>query len=103
MNYYQTFYSPENMTTIVVGDFDKMSNGFDVSYEQSATEWTITLTPQRGKAASKISHIIIVFDKADMSLNLLRMEEKSGDYTAYSFSNKQFNVAIDTQIFNVAK
>ena len=23
MNYYQTFYSPENMTTIVVGDFDK--------------------------------------------------------------------------------
>ena len=23
MNYYQTFYTPENMTTIVVGDFDK--------------------------------------------------------------------------------
>ena len=23
MNYYQTYYSPENMTTIVVGDFDK--------------------------------------------------------------------------------
>ena len=23
MNYYQTFYSPENMTTIIVGDFDK--------------------------------------------------------------------------------
>lgn len=91
------------LTACVVGDFDKMSNGFDVSYEQSATEWTITLTPQRGKAASKISHIIIVFDKADMSLNLLRMEEKSGDYTAYSFSNKQFNVSIDTQIFNVAK
>lgn len=25
MNYYQTYYSPENMTTIVVGDFDKES------------------------------------------------------------------------------
>ena len=80
-----------------------MSRGFAVNYEESATEWTITLIPQRGKAASKISRIIIVFDKLDMSLNLLRMEEKSGDYTAYSFSNKVFNIAVDTNIFNVTK
>ena len=91
------------LSACVVGDFDKISSGFVVGYQQSATEWTVTLTPQRGKAASKISHITIVFDKSDMSLNLLRMDEKSGDYTAYTFWNKLFNVTIDTQIFNVAK
>ena len=91
------------LSACVVGDFDKMSNGFAVSYEQSASEWTLRLTPQRGKAASSISHIVIVFAKSDMSLNQLKMVEKSGDYTAYIFSEKRFNVAIDTQLFNVAK
>lgn len=91
------------LSACVIGDFDKMSRGFTVSYEQSATQWTIMLTPQRGKAAAKISRIVIVFDKSDMSLDLLKMEEKSGDYTAYGFSNKQFNIAIDTQMFNVTK
>lgn len=91
------------LSACMVGDFEKMSSGFSVTYRPSATEWTIVLTPQRGKAASKISQIIIVFDRSDMSLNLLKMEEKSGDYTAYSFSNKLFNTAIDTQIFNVTK
>lgn len=91
------------LSACVVGDFDKMSNGFAVKYEQTTTEWIITLTPQRGKAASKISNIIIVFDKSNMSLNLLRMEEKSGDYTAYAFSNKLFNVTLDTMIFNHTK
>lgn len=91
------------LSACVVGDFDKMSNGFAVKYEQSVTEWTVTLTPQRGKAASKILNIVIVFDKSNMSLNLLRMEEKTGDYTVYAFSNKLFNVTVDTQIFNVTK
>lgn len=91
------------LTACVVGDFDKISNGFMVNYVESAAEWTITLTPQRGKAASKISNIVIVFDKEDMSLNLLRIEEKSGDYTAYSFFNKLFNVTIDTHKFNIVK
>lgn len=91
------------LSACVVGDFDKMRSGFMVSYEQSTSEWTLKLTPQRGKAASSISHIVIVFSKADMSLNLLKMVEKSGDYTAYSFSDKQFNVAVDAQLFNVAK
>ena len=91
------------LSACMVGDFEKMSNGFTVTYKPSAKEWTIILTPQRGKAASKISQIVIVFDRSDMSLNLLKMEEKSGDYTAYSFSNKLFNTTIDKQRFNVTK
>jgi outer membrane lipoprotein-sorting protein len=91
------------LSACVVGDFNKMSSGFAVSYKQQATEWVITLTPQRGKAASKISSIVISFDKRDMSLNELKMVEKSGDYTAYRFTKKQFNVAVDSKLFNVSK
>lgn len=91
------------LSACVVGDFDKMSNGFAVNYQQTASEWVITLKPQRGKAASKISRIVISFDKRDMSLNELRMEEKSGDYTSYRFAQKQFNVAVDSKLFNVSK
>ena len=91
------------LSACIVGDFNKMSRGFCVNYGQTDAEWTVTLTPQRGKVASKVSRIIIVFDRQDMSLDLLRMEEKTGDYTAYSFSNKQFNIAMDTHIFNITK
>lgn len=91
------------LSACVVGDFDKMSRGFVVTYEQTPREWIIMLTPKRGKAASKISRINISFDKSNMSLNLLKMEEKSGDYTSYQFNNKLFNVKIDNQLFNVSK
>lgn len=76
------------LSTCVLGDFEDMSAGFDVDIKQSETEWVATLTPKQSKVAAKISSIIISFDKSDMSLNLLKMVEKSGDYTAYTFTNK---------------
>jgi outer membrane lipoprotein-sorting protein len=75
------------LSTCVLGDFEDMSAGFDVDIKQSETEWVATLTPKQSKVAAKISSIIISFDKSDMSLNLLKMVEKSGDYTAYTFTN----------------
>ena len=76
------------LSTCVLGNFENMSAGFDVDIKQSETEWVATLTPKQSKVAAKISSIIISFDKSDMSLNLLKMVEKSGDYTAYTFTNK---------------
>lgn len=91
------------LSACVVGDFDKMTKGFSIDFEESSQEWIVILKPQGGKAAAKISRIEIRFDKNDMSLNLLKMDEKSGDYTAYSFTNKQFNIDIDSQLFNISK
>ena len=76
------------LSTCVLGEFDKMSAGFNVEIEQQAKEWIVNLTPKQSKMAAKISNIIIAFNKADMSLNLLKMVEKSGDYTAYNFTDK---------------
>lgn len=91
------------LSACVIGDFDKMTKGFSIVFDETPQEWIVTLTPQGGKAAAKISRIEICFDKTDMSLNLLKMEEKTGDYTAYYFTNKQFNIDINSEIFNISK
>ena len=76
----------------VIGDFSQMTKGFFAELEHTPTEWIVTMKPQRGKAASKISQIVISFDQNDMSLNCLNLMEKSGDYTMYQFADKVFNV-----------
>lgn len=76
----------------VIGDFSQMTKGFLAELEHTPTEWIVTMKPQRGKAASKISQIVINFDQNDMSLNSLNLVEKSGDYTMYQFTDKDFNV-----------
>lgn len=94
-----------NLSTIlsacVVGDFAQMIRGFSIQVQSQAKQWVVIMTPQRGKAASKISQIVLHFDRETMSLNTLKMVEKSGDYTMYGFSNKQFNVAIDSKLFKI--
>lgn len=94
-----------NLSTIlsacVVGNFDQMIRGFSIEVESKLDEWVVIMTPQRGKAASKISQIVLHFDRETMSLNMLKMVEKNGDYTMYSFSDKKFNVAIDGELFKI--
>lgn len=91
------------LTACVVGNFKHLVKGFAINVEQSPEEWTVVLKPKRGKAASKISRIVISFDRENMSLNLLKMEEKSGDYTEYAFTQKQFNVAVDSNLFIISR
>ena len=91
------------LSACIVGDVEQMTKGFKVAIEQSGSEWIVKLTPQQGGAAAKISQITIRFDRGTMSLNHLKMEEKTGDYTAYNFVNKQFNVEFDNRVFNISK
>ena len=55
-------------------------------------EWRVVLKPERGKGAAKIAEVELIFNRKDMSLDSLKMVEKSGDYTMYTFRNKQFNM-----------
>lgn len=91
------------LSACVAGDFDKMSSGFFAEFEEKQNKWIVTLSPKKGKMASKISRIVIHFDKTDMSIDLLKMEEKTGDYTEYSFTDKQFNIGVDSELFKISK
>lgn len=81
------------------GDMTNIAKGFTPTVTKSDKEWSVVLKPERGKGAVKIAEVELIFDRKDMSINRLKMVEKSGDYTMYTFKNKQFNVTIDGQIF----
>lgn len=91
------------LSACMVGDFEQMARGFEIGIEQGAKEWVVAMTPMRGKAAARVSQIELRFDRGDMSLNSLKMEERSGDYTLYTFSNKTFNKVVESEIFNIAQ
>lgn len=91
------------LSACIAGDVESMTKGFSSNVEKKENEWYVTMKPKRGKAVSKISQIVLRFDIKDMSLNSLKMVEKSGDYTMYSFLNKKFNVAINNDLFNTSK
>lgn len=93
------------LSACVVGNFEQLTKWFSIHVEQEKAEWIVVMTPQRGKAASKskISRIVLHFDRETMSLNILKMEEMSGDYTMYGFSAKKFNETIDSQLFRIVE
>ena len=51
----------------------------------------MTLHPRKGRMAARMGVIRMRFERATMTLEELRMEELTGDYTAYRFYDKQLN------------
>ena len=70
MNYYQTFYSPENMTTIIVGDFDKQK-----VLEKVENEFDFKGRPNAPKKIHEIDsptdHTIVIENKAKTNTSYL--------------------------------
>ncbi len=97
----------KNLRTIlsacVVGDFMAMAKEFENNIERTAEEWVVTMSYKGGKRVSKIDRIVLHFDSRDMSLNLLKLEETSGDYIMYEFYQKKFNGTVDDNLFYIAK
>ena len=87
------------LTACMNGDITSIAKGFTPTVTKSDKEWRVVLKPERGKGAAKIAEVELIFDRKDMSINRLKMVEKSGDYTMYTFRNKQFNMTIDGQLF----
>lgn len=89
------------LTACMNGDIASIAKGFTPTVTKSDKEWRVVLKPERGKGAAKIAEVELIFDRKDMSINRLKMVEKSGDYTMYTFRNKQFNMTIDGQLFKI--
>ena len=80
------------LTACMSGDVESIAKGFTPTITKGDKEWRVVLKPERGKGAAKIAEVELIFNRKDMSLDSLKMVEKSGDYTMYTFRNKQFNV-----------
>lgn len=83
----------------MTGDVEKMGADSSIEYFEGADIYEVVIVPKNRRAKNYIKAITLTFDKKDMSLSRLRMDEHSGDYTEYRFSDKRFNTAVDSSKF----
>lgn len=89
------------LTACMLGDIKQIARGFKLTVDQKDDTYIVTLVSEKKGSAAKLGKMTLVFDRKDMSLSLLKMEEFSGDYTQYEFTNKQFNGHIDPKLFEI--
>lgn len=87
------------LSACMTGDVLSVMHGFELDLAEDAGTYRAELKPLNKKALKQLSSINLIFDKKDMSLCLLQMEERSGDLTSYRFTDKVFNREIDERIF----
>ncbi len=79
------------------GDLLELGNNWSFRLEETQGFYRVELRPESRK--KKMSSLIVVFDKSDMTLNELRMDEGDGFWTQYVFDSKQLNVELDSAVF----
>lgn len=71
----------------VTGDFSSLTSKSDVKCFQDDSLFTIVIRPNNARVRRFIKQIVLRFN-ADNSLNTMRMDEGSGDYTIYTYTNQ---------------
>ena len=89
------------LSACVAGDLSTLTRSFTIELTATAEEWILTLQPRQARMAAHIARIVISFDRSDMSLNVLRMEQAGGDSVSYRFFRKEFNVELAEGLFDI--
>lgn len=87
------------LSACMTGEIIKATTGFNINLEDSSEKYILRLTPIKQNFSSKLKRIIMIFNKKEMSLVQLKMEENSGDFTSYDFTDKIFNSVINQNLF----
>lgn len=89
------------LAACMTGDVEMLGRGAELAFADGGDNFTVTVTPSERRARGMVRLITLTFDKGDMSLAALRMDEASGDVSEYRFFNKRFNAKIDPARFEV--
>jgi outer membrane lipoprotein-sorting protein len=89
------------LTACMTGDVAMLKEGTELTFEDAGANFVVTSVPSDRRARTMIKQITLTFEKENMSLVTLRMEENSGDVSEYRFFNKKFNRAIDAYRFAI--
>ena len=72
---------------------------FQINYFYSENLWTVDLIPVQKDLKKMFSAVKLTFNLKDYSVDKVEMNETGGDTTVILLSNKQFNYAIENEIF----
>ncbi len=89
------------LTACMVGDLSKMTSNYRLEYFENDHHYLVKIKPTSKVVQDYIAEIEICFDKKDMSVNRLRLNETATNYTEYEFHNKRFNSLKDEAKFSV--
>jgi outer membrane lipoprotein-sorting protein len=75
-------------------------DGVTLSSEETSDSYIITAKLKK-KARSAINKVILQYDKLNLTLSTMRMEESDGSYTLYTLVDKTLNQSVDDEIFKM--
>lgn len=91
------------LAACMTGNVLEVADEFKSEVSGYKTGYVLTLIPKKKKAALKIKSITLRFNRADMCLDQMVMQQANGDFTQYDFSEKQINTHLKVSVFNNIK
>ena len=89
--------------SIINGGETNVANLQGVDVKQSGNTLTVTITPTVNTKQQKrmmFSSFVLEINAKTSALESLRMNEKRGGYTVYTFTNNKFNASFADTVFN---
>ncbi len=73
----------------MTGDFEQLTSFFKIDYHANETDCILELQPLDRKSNRYIRNITIEFNRKDLTINTIHINDNSGDWSEYRFFNKQ--------------
>jgi outer membrane lipoprotein-sorting protein len=86
------------LSSCLQGDL-ALIEGAKISNEETADSHVITVELSKKGRKKNISKVVLHYDKSDLTLSVLRMEEHDGSYTIYNLINKELNQPVADEVF----
>lgn len=85
----------------MTGNLELFGNENSTEYFETPSNYTVLISPTNKRVKKYLKSIILVFDKSDMTLNSMTMQENATDYTKYDFHKKKLNLEIEVDKFKI--
>ena len=72
---------------------------FKLNYFENTEFYVVKMIPKKKEVLSVLSEISLFFDKSDMTVSKIKMQESTDDFTLIVFKNKKQNVNISDEAF----
>lgn len=83
------------------GDLEQITAGFETEITADDDEFALRLLQLRGKSSKKTPETLLVFNRKDMSLKMMKITDASGDFLLYRFYDVKYNADIDPSLFDI--
>lgn len=90
------------LLSCIKGEFSKLE-AKNLTYAETASGVTYSLNVNMVVGKSKINRLVLTYDKSNLTLNMLKMEEPDGSYTSYEIVGKNVNSSFDNSVFAYSK